>query len=90
MEVKIKMEDEDSEEKINFEEEELPQPPHWFIYFFKVLANNYFGGLIGKNFITGKKPQNRFLSFVSNIFFLTAKALPIALFVSYFLITLPT
>lgn len=87
----------EKENNINFSEEEIknniPQKskkPNWFVCFFLVLANRYFGNFIGKNLITGAKIPNRFLSFVSNIFFLTIKSLPIALFVSYFLITLPT
>ncbi len=91
MEVRIKMEG--SEKKINFKEGELPQPPrkpNWLVCFFKALANVYFSGFIGKDLITGKKVSNRFLYCVMDIFFLIMQSLPVALFVSYFLITLPT
>ena len=84
---------EDSEKKINFEEEELPQPPrkpNWFVCFFLVLADHYLSGFIGKNLVTGEKCPNRLVSFIVNVSFLITDSLPIALFVSYFLITLPT
>ena len=82
---------------IDFYEEEIknniPQKskkPNWFVCFFKVLATVSFGGFIGKDLVTGEKVPNRFLSFLNNVFRLIMQSLPVALFVSYFLITLPT
>lgn len=83
----------ETNEKNNFEEKienNISQKPKWFVCFFKVIANSYLGGFIGKDLRTGEKLPNRFLAFIVNVFVLTIKSLPIALFVSYFLITLPT
>ena len=63
--------------------------PNWFVCFFKITANGYLSGFIGKDLLTGEKYDNRFLIFIINVFVLITKSLPIALFVSYFLITLP-
>ena len=82
---------------INFSEEErknnIPQKsqkPNWFVCFFLVLAHDYLSGFIGKNLVTGEKCPNRLMDFITNVFNLIIDSLPIALFVSYFLITLPT
>lgn len=66
------------------------QKPNWFVCFFLVLADCYLGGFIGKRLVAGEKYPNRFVGFIKNVFFLITDSLPIALFVSYFLITLPT
>ena len=83
----------EKENNINSSEEEIknniPQP-NWFVCFFLVLANYYLSGFIGKSLVTGEKCPDRLVSFIANVFFLIINSLPIALFVSYFLITLPT
>ncbi len=82
---------ENSEKKIDFaggENPQAPRKPNLLVCFFEVLAHIYFGGFIG--LVAGEEILNRFLGFVSNIFFLTIESLPVVLFVSYFLITLPT
>ena len=64
--------------------------PNWFVCFFLVLADCYLSGFIGKSLVTGEKYPNRLVFFIINVFLLITESLPIALFVSYFLITLPT
>ena len=64
--------------------------PNWFVCFFLVLADCYLSGFIGKSLVTGEKYPNRLVFFIINVFVLITESLPIALFVSYFLITLPT
>ncbi len=77
------------EKKLDLEKK-LPRKPSWFTCFFKVLVNTFLSGFIGKDLFFEKKYSNRFLDSISNIFVLIIKLLPIVLFVSYFLITLPT
>ena len=58
--------------EIETEEKQNPQPlrkPNWFVRFFKVLANRYLFGFIGKDLITGEKYDNRFLIFMTNVLF---------------------
>ena len=79
-----------SDKNLDEENNQASQKPNWFVCFFKALAAIFLSGFIGKNLLTDKKCENRFLSFIFGISALIICSLPIALFVSYFLITLST